>query len=226
MELRIKDLPDSERPREKLYKFGAENLSNVELLAIILRTGNRNENVLSLSLRLLKETCGLDGLFRMSLNELNEIKGIGNAKASELMALIELSRRFRTLKSGNSYKISTPKDAAGLVMEDMRHLKQECLKVIMLTTKNSVIAIKDVSLGSINSSIVCPREIFSEAIKRNSACVIICHNHPSGDPTPSSEDISLTLRIKESGRILGIELIDHIIIGNGSYISLKEKNIV
>jgi DNA repair protein RadC len=224
--LRIMDLPESERPREKLLKYGAETLSNGELLAIILRTGSQKENIINLSNRILKEAGGLNGLLSFSSEEFQELGGIGAAKAAQLLALGEISQRFKSFKSGEEYKISQPKDAADILMETMRHLKQECLKVIMLNTKNIVITIKDVSAGSLNSSIVHPRELFREAIRRSSASIIICHNHPSGDPSPSSEDINLTHRIKECGKLIGIELLDHIIIGDGCYVSLKEKGIL
>lgn len=224
--LRIMDLPESERPREKLLRYGAETLSNGELLAVILRTGNSSENIVNLSNRILKEAGGLNGLLRSSSEEFLGLKGIGEAKASQLLALAEISKRFKSFKSGDEYKISQPRDAAELLMESMRCLKQECLKLIMLNTKNVVIALKDVFVGSLNSSIVHPREVFCEAIKKSSASIIISHNHPSGDPAPSSEDINLTHRIKECGKLIGIELLDHIIIGDGCYVSLKEKGIL
>jgi DNA repair protein RadC len=224
--LRIMDLPENERPREKLLRYGPEILSNGELIAIILRTGNSSENIINLSNRILKEAGGLKGLLTSSGEEFLNLKGIGEAKAAQLLALAEISKRFKSFQSGDQFRISQPKDAAELLMESMRYLKQECLKVVMLNTKNIVITIKDVSMGSLNSSIVHPREVFCEAIKRSSASIIISHNHPSGDPTPSSEDVSLTQRIKESGKLLGIELLDHIIIGNGCYVSLKEKGVL
>lgn len=224
--LRIMDLPENERPREKLLRYGADELSNSELLAIILRTGSNSENILNLCSRILKETGGLNGLMECSADEFMSIKGIGEAKASQLLALAELSKRFKSFKSGDDYKISEPRDAALLVLESMRYLKKEFLKIIMLNTKNIVISIKDVSVGSLNSSIVHPREVFSEAIKKSSASIIICHNHPSGDPTPSGEDISVTKRLKECSVLIGVDLLDHIIIGNGTYISLKEKGML
>lgn len=224
--LKIMDLPENERPREKLLMYGAEVLSNSELLAIILRSGSSSENIINLSSRILKETGGLNGILSCSAEDLLDLKGIGQAKAAQLLALGELLKRFRSFYSGEQYKISQPKDAAEYIMNDMRYLKQEHLKVIMLNTKNIVITVKDVSVGTLNSSIVHPREVFCEAIKKNSASIIICHNHPSGDPAPSSEDINLTNRIKECGKLLGIELLDHIIIGDGIYVSLKEKGIL
>lgn len=224
--IRIIDLPQNERPTERLIRYGAESLSNSELLAIILRTGTANTNILNLCSKILSDTGGLNGLLNSSLNDFISIKGIGQVKASQLLALAEISKRFKGYRAGDDYKITKPKDGADYIMESMRYLKQEILKVIMLNTKNVVIHIKDVSKGSLNSSIVHPREVFSEAVKNSSASIILCHNHPSGDPTPSSEDINITLRIKECGKLMGIELLDHLIIGDGTYVSLKEKGIL
>lgn len=224
--IKIMDLPENERPREKLLRYGADSLSNSELLAIILRSGTKNENVISLCNRIMAQAKGLNGLLNSSAEELMNIQGIKSCKASQLMAICELYKRFKAFKSGDEYKISNPKDAALLVMEDMKELKKEVLKIILLNTKNMVIGIRDVSLGSLNSSIVHPREVFLEAIKNSSASIIVCHNHPSGDPTPSNEDINITMRLKECGKLLGIELLDHVIIGNGIYVSLKEKSIL
>lgn len=189
---KIKDLPKNERPQERLIRYGAEVLSNSELLAVILRTGTKNQNIMMLASSLIKETGGLDQLFNQSIEELTKIKGIGVTKAVQILALSELSKRFKTYKSGNEYKISTPLDVSNLVMEDMKYLKQEKLKILILNTKNIVTYIRDVFIGTLNSSIVHPREIFCEAIKKNGASIIICHNHPSGDPTPSKEDINIT----------------------------------
>lgn len=224
--LTIMDLPENERPRERMFRYGADTLSNAELLAIILRTGTKQENIVTLSNNLIKESGGLNGLLNMSLDEFMNLHGIGRAKAAQLVAISELSKRFRSYRSGDVYKISQPRDAADFVMEDMRNFNVEHLRVIMLNTKNVVISIRDVSVGSLNASIVHPREVFCEAIKKRSASIIICHNHPSGDPTPSSEDISITKRLKECGKIIGIELLDHLIIGDGVFISLKEKGIL
>ncbi|WP_040210710.1 RadC family protein [Clostridium polynesiense] len=224
--LRIIDLPREERPREKLLKYGADKLSNSELLALILRVGSDNENILHLCDRILSYTSGLEGLLTHTPYELMNLKGIKEAKASQLAALAEIAKRMRCIKSNTSEKISKPADAACLVMAEMNILKQEVLKVIMLNTKNYVILMKDIFKGSLNSSIVHPREIFTEALRANSAAIIVCHNHPSGDPEPSKEDINITLRLKECGSIMGIELLDHIIIGGNSYISLKEKGII
>lgn len=156
-----------------------------------------------------------------------QINGIKKAKASRLIALCELTKRINSYRgTAEEIKITEPRIVANILMNEMQNLPQEVLKLIILNTKNVVISIKEVFKGSLNSSIVHPREIFSEALKKNAASIIICHNHPSGDPTPSKEDINITLRIKECGKIIGIELLDHVIIGNGNYASMKEKSII
>ena len=225
--LKIKDIPNLERPREKLLSFGAETLNNSELLSVILGSGIRGDNVLSLSQRVLSEIGGLDNILSTSFKEITSIKGIKNVKGAQILAIAELFNRFNTLKSNKErMKINSPKDISDLLIAEMSKLNQEVLKLIVLNTKNHIIKIKDVFKGSLNSSIVHPREIYCEAIKSSGASIIICHNHPSGDPTPSKEDINITLRIKECGKIIGIELIDHIIVGYKGYISLKEKGII
>lgn len=224
--LKISDIPKNERPQEKLIRQGSSALSNHELLALILRTGTSNENVLGLSMRILQELDGINGLLNTSPEELMKIKGIKEVKATQIMALCELFKRFRSFKAGEEIRISDPKSAAMIVMNEIAHLKQEVLMLMMLNTKNAIISIKEVFKGSLNSSIVHPREIFLEAIKKSAASIIICHNHPSGDPTPSKEDVNITLRVKECGKIVGIDLLDHIIIGGQKFISLKEQGII
>lgn len=223
----IKDIPVEDRPRERLIKYGSEALSNSELLAIILRTGSKSETAIDMATRLLisnKE--GLKFLSTCTIQELSQVKGIGNAKASQIKAAVELGKRLKNYRNDNKIKISSPEDIADLVMEEMRYLKKEHLKVIFLNTKNIVIDMQDLSMGSLNASVVHPREIYSEAIRRSSAAIIICHNHPSGDPTSSQEDINITKRLFEVGKLVGIDLLDHVIIGDGCYISLKEKGIL
>lgn len=225
--LNMKEIPKLERPQEKLMIYGADSLSNSELLALILRTGTSKENVLSLSTRVLKEVKDLNGLLKASSSEFMKIKGIKKAKSSQILALCELFKRFRYSKlEMENLKVTESKVIANYVMEYMMNLNQELLKVIMLNTKNAIIGDRNVFKGTLNSSIVHPREIFLEAIKFSSASIIICHNHPSGDPTPSKEDINITFRLKECRKVLGIELLDHIIIGNYKFISLKEKGII
>ncbi len=225
--LEIKNIPEYERPKEKLLTYGAETLSNSELLSIIIGTGLKSESSVELSNRILNELNDLDGILTAEYNDIISIRGIKSGKASQIMALSELFKRFRTLRAGRkNVKIVSPKDLAELLMGEMSYLNQEVLKVITLSTKNTIIEAKDVFRGSLNNSIVHPREIFKRAISSHSASVIICHNHPSGDPTPSREDINITLRIKECGKIIGIPLIDHIIIGNNKFVSLKEKGLI
>lgn len=223
----IKDLPEEERPREKLYKDGVKKLSNSELLAIIIRTGNKENTAVELSQRILAiGKKGLKFLADSSLEELTSIDGVGKCKAAQILAAVELGRRVSASMGEVKRKISTPLDISNLVMEEMRYLKKEYFKIIMLDTKNHVIAIENISVGSLNSSIVHPREVFKDAIKRSSASIILVHNHPSGDPTPSNEDIKITKRLVEGGKILGIEVLDHIIIGDGVYLSFKEKQLI
>lgn len=224
--LTIKDIPVEDRPRERLIKYGTEALSNAELLAIIIRTGTKSDNAINIANRILGSKEGLNFLSNSTLQELGNIKGIGIAKAAQIKAAVELGRRLKVYRIDNKLKISSPKDAAEIVMEDMRHLKKEHLRVIFLNTKNVVIDISDLSIGSLNASVVHPREIFSEAIRKSSASIIACHNHPSGDPTQSQEDVNITKRLYEVGKIVGIDLLDHIIIGDNCYVSLKEKGIL
>ncbi len=212
-----------ETPEEKLTKFGADYLSNDELLAILMGTAKKSDRIL-ISNKLLNYFDGLDGIFNATLEEIKGL-GIKNAKASQIIAVAELNRRMSSIHgSKKEMKITCPSDFADMVMNEMKNLDQEILKVVFLNTKNIVIGSKDVFKGSLNNSIVHPREIFKPAINKSSASIIICHNHPSGDPTPSREDINITARIKECGNILGIKLLDHIIIGNNKFVSLKDRS--
>ena len=225
--LKMSQIPSEERPQERLMKYGAETLSNAELLALILRTGTQKENVICLSNRILHEIKDLNGLMTVTPSELMKIKGVKEAKTAQLLAVCELFKRFKYLKATmKELKVTSPKLVADYVMGDMINFNQEVLRLLMLNSKNVIIGQKDVFKGTLNSSIVHPREIFLEAIKKSSASIIICHNHPSGDPTPSKEDINITLRLKECGKVLGIDFLDHIIIGNNKFVSLKEKGII
>ncbi|NCU16931.1 JAB domain-containing protein [Bacillus sp. P1(2020)] len=222
-QLLIKDFPKDERPRERFIKHGPESLSNQELLAILLRTGTKAESVLQLAQRLIKEFEGLRMLKDATLEELTKIKGIGEAKAIQILAAVELGRRINSLSNEERYSIRSPEDGANYVMEEMRFLNQEHFVCLYLNTKNQVIHKQTVFIGSLNASIVHPREVFREAFRRSAASIICIHNHPSGDPTPSREDIEVTRRLKECGRMIGIEILDHIIIGDKRFVSLKEK---
>lgn len=225
----IKDLPKEERPRERLERYGAQVLSDAELLALLIRTGTPAESALVLAQRILKGDGAKSGLAFVadsSIEELSRIKGIGLAKSVQIKAAVELGRRISSYTGQNPTVINTPVDVKNLLMEEMRFLEKEHFKVILLNIKNHVISVEDISVGSLNSSIVHPREVFKPAIRRSSASMILVHNHPSGDPTPSREDIEITRRLIEAGKILGIEVVDHVIIGNGIYISLREKGII
>lgn len=225
--VRISDIPEMERPVEKLITYGADTLSNPELLSIILRCGVRGENVINLSQRILCDLEGLNGLLDVSYSDLISIKGVKKVKGAQLLALVEIVKRINNLKSSKIQKtIDSPKVLKNMLINEMSLLKQEVLKLIILDTKNKIIKVKDVFKGTLNSSIVHPREIFCEAVKFCGANIIICHNHPSGDCTPSQEDINITLRIKECGKFMGINLLDHIIVGKNNIISLKEKGII
>ncbi|WP_307513736.1 MULTISPECIES: RadC family protein [Bacillaceae] len=221
--LMIRDFPQDERPRERMIQSGAASLSNQELLAILLRTGTKSESVLQLSNRLLNQFDGLNLLKDASLEEITKTKGIGLAKAVQIMAAVEFGRRISNLAFDDRYSIRSPEDGANYVMNDMRFLAQEHFVCLYLNTKNQVLHKQTIFIGSLNASIVHPREVFKEAFRRSAASIICIHNHPSGDPTPSREDIEVTKRLVECGRIIGIDILDHLIIGEKKFISLKEK---
>lgn len=224
--LMIRDFPQDSRPRERMISDGARALSNQELLAILLRTGTKHESVVDLAYRVLKNFEGLRMLRDASLEELMSMKGIGEAKAVQIQAALELGKRIERLRYDDRYVIRSPEDGAKYVMEDMRFLSQEHFVCLYLNTKNQVLNKQTIFIGSLNASIVHPREVFKEAFRRSAASIICVHNHPSGDPTPSREDIEVTKRLVECGKIIGIDLLDHLIIGDKKFISLKEKGYV
>lgn len=223
----IKELPMTERPREKLYINGAEALSNEELIAIIIRTGNKNDSAIDLARKILsRDNRGLISLRDTTLQELMEIKGVGECKAAQILAAIELGKRINYKDALNKVKINEPTTIANLYMDEMRYLQKEHFKVLLLDTKNQIIVTEEISVGTLNASIVHPRDVFKVAIKRNANSIILIHNHPSGDPTPSNEDINITNRLIDGGNLIGIKVLDHIIIGDNRYISFKEKNLI
>ena len=227
--LTIKDFPVGEQPTERLLEHGAQNLTDAELIAVIIRTGNRKETAIDLSQKLLKGANGLYGLrflLEASNEELSKTKGIGPVKIAQIKAALEIGKRLFTIKETEPNTIKSPEDVAYLLMNEMRYLDKEHFKAVLLNTKNHVLSIEDISVGNLNASIVHPREVFKTAIRRSSGSVILVHNHPSGDPTPSKEDINVTKRIVESGELLGIPVLDHIIIGDGTFTSLKGKNLI
>ncbi|NKZ31903.1 DNA repair protein RadC [Ureibacillus thermosphaericus] len=222
----IRDLHIDDRPRERLIKQGPQSLSNQELIAILLRTGTKQESVLSLANRVLNYFEKLHELKHATLEEIVSIKGIGQAKAVQLLAAIELGRRLSQKQMDSRFTIRSPKDAASFLMPEIGSLQQEHFVALYLNVKNQVIHKQTIFIGSLNSSIVHPREIFKEAVKRSAASIICAHNHPSGNATPSPEDIEVTKRLQEAGFIIGIELIDHVIIGDHQYVSLKEQGYI
>lgn len=222
---RIKDLDVGDRPRERLAALGAKALSNAELLAILIRTGLEGMNAVQVSQRLIGQSGGLSGLQRMSYTVLKAQRGIGPAKAAQIKAAIELGRRFSAAAPEERIKIQSPEDAAAQLLYEMGALEREHLRVLLLDTRNQLIRTVEVYRGSLNSSFIRVGEIFREAVREQAAAIILAHNHPSGDPTPSPEDVAVTRTVIEAGKILDIEVLDHIILGQGRFVSLKARNL-
>ncbi len=222
---RIKDLEQGERPRERLAMLGPEALSDSELLAILLRTGLRGMNAVQLARNLLLDSGGLTGLHSKSFGELCQMRGIGAAKAAQLKAAIELGRRLATVRPEERPKIQSPEDAAAQVLYEMGALEEERLRVLLLNTRNELMRIAEVYRGSLNSSLIRVGELFREAIRENAAAIIVVHNHPSGDPTPSPEDVAVTRAIVEAGKTMDIEVLDHLVIGKNRFVSLKARGL-
>lgn len=222
---RITDLDEEERPRERLAKHGPQTLSNSELLAILLRVGVKGENAVQMGNRILKDLGGLQGIHRAAYDDVCQQHGIGPAKAAQIKAAIELGRRLSVESPEDRPSIHSPADAAALLQYEMGSLEQEELRVILLDIRNRVDKIMTVYKGSLNSSFVRVGELFKTAIRSNAAAVIIVHNHPSGDPTPSPDDIALTRAAVQAGKLLDLEVLDHLIVGRGGYVSLKERGL-
>lgn len=222
----ISKIPKDERPREKLLKHGSSTLTNSELLAIILGVGSKKDSAITLSQKILySNNKGLLNIVEANAETLKKFNGINDAKASKILAIAELSKRISCEKVDKT-KITSPQNISALLIEEMRYLKKEVFKVVLLDTKNNVIAISDVSIGCLDSTVVHPREVFIEAIKNSSAAIILVHNHPSGEVEPSNEDKNITNRIVECGKIIGIRVLDHIIIGDGNFLSFKEHGYI
>jgi DNA repair protein RadC len=221
----IKELPVEMRPREKLLSQGEEHLSDPELLAILLGSGTRTLSAIELAQQLLNRHEGLRLFKNMSFEELRDINGIGIDKAARIKAAAELASRL-SFSISQRPQITSPEHVKELVMEEMRFYDREHFKCLYLNRKNQVLGLETVSVGGLASSLVHPREVFKPAVKRSAAAVILIHNHPSGDPTPSAEDVNITKRLVESGKLLGIDVLDHIIIGDGRYVSLKSSNAI
>ncbi|MDO4432171.1 MAG: DNA repair protein RadC [Aerococcaceae bacterium] len=219
----IQEVPRESQPRERLMTYGEKALSNHELLAILLRTGTKDENVLQLSMKLLQTFDSLSELKQASLEELQAIKGIGPTKASELKAAIEFGMRVCQCSVPKFGVMTSTEEAGKWLMNEMANLHQEHLVVLFLNTKNEIIKKRTIFIGTVNSSVAHPREIFKEAVKYPTARMIIAHNHPSGDTEPSQSDIVFTKRMISCGEMMGIELLDHLIIGQDRYLSMREK---
>lgn len=222
---RITDMATSERPRERLARLGPEALTNAELVAILLRSGVPGLNALQLAQRVLMESGGLTGLHRVSFDELRRYRGLGPAKAAQLKAAVEMGRRLAVATPEERPVIQSPEDAAGLVLYEMGALEREQLRVLILDTRNRLVRTREVYRGSLNSSWIRIGEVFRDAVRLNAAAVIIAHNHPSRDPTPSPEDVAVTKAMVEAGKLLDIEVLDHLVVGQGRYVSMKTKGL-
>jgi len=221
----IRDLPVDERPRERLVHAGEGALSMAELLAIILGTGVGGESALALATRLISRYGGLPGLARASFTELRAEKGLGLAKTSQLKAALELGRRMLMIAPEDRFVVRSPSDVAQLLMAEMSHLEQEHFRVLYLDTRNRLLGSETVYVGSLNASHIRVSEVFREAVKRNCASIIVVHNHPSGDPTPSPEDVEVTRQLVAAGNLLDIEVLDHLVIGQQRFVSLRERGL-
>ena len=225
----MKEMACEERPYERCERFGASNLTDSELLAVLLRTGTRGENALQLADKILHPVFSQKGVLNLhqwTYEQLMQIKGIGKVKAIQILCLAELSRRLAKATAQEGLNFSNPASIARYYMEDLRHANQEQMKLLLLNTKSRLIGETDISKGTVNSAVNSPRELFVEALQKNAVSIVLLHNHPSGDPTPSKEDVLITRRIQEAGRLIGVELLDHIVIGDNCYVSLREKGLV
>ncbi len=226
---KMKEMPVQERPYEKCQSKGPESLSDAELLSVILRTGTRGISALELSRAILYADSKTDGILNIhhwNLQQLTGIKGVGTVKGIQVLCISELAKRLAKASAAQGVSFQNPTTIAKYYMEEMRHCKQEELKLLMLNSKARLIGESNVSKGTVNASLITPRELFVEALQKGAVSIILLHNHPSGDPTPSKEDILITKRIKQAGNLIGIELLDHIIIGNNCYISFCEEEIL
>lgn len=224
----MKEIPSMERPYEKCERRGAENLSDAELLAVLLRTGTKGENALKLAERILYHAgeCGILSIHQFDRERLMRMKGIGRVKAIQISCISELAKRLAKASAEEFLSFKNPDSIAKYYMEDLRHEKQEHMKLLMLNSKAKLIGETVVSKGTVNASLITPRELFIEALQKNAVSIVILHNHPSGDPAPSREDKLITRRIQEAGALIGIELLDHIIIGNNCYISFRREGML
>lgn len=221
----IHELPETLRPRERMSYAGPSALSNAELLAILLRVGGRGENAIRMAERLLVHFGGLVGLARANFEELCQVHNVGPAKAAEIQATMEIAKRLKAAAPDERPIIKTPADVANLLELEMSLLEQEHLRIVLLDTKHRIMRIVTLYVGSLNTALVRVAEIFRDPIRVNCASIVLVHNHPSGDPTPSPEDVAITKMINDAGRLLDIEVLDHLIIGRNGFVSLKERGL-
>jgi DNA repair protein RadC len=222
---RITDLEATDRPRERLAALGPQALSNAELIAILLRVGVPGENAVQVGQRLLQKFGGISGLHRAPFTELCQQHGIAEAKAAQIKAAIELGRRLTLEAPEERPAINSPADAAALVQYEMSALEQEHLRALLLDRRNRVLEVVEIYRGSVSSSQVRIGEVFKEAVRKNASALIVVHNHPSGDPTPSPDDVAVTRAIVQAGKLLDVDVLDHLVIGQGRWVSLKERGL-
>ena len=222
----IRELPRGERPRERLREYGPRHLNNSELIAILLRTGMQGENVLALASRLLSRFNGLAGLGKAGFFELCSQKGVSEAKACQLLAALELGKRLVSLAPEERTPLNSPEDVANLVSAEMSSLDQEHLRVLLLNTRHELLSIQEIYAGNVNSAVVRVAEVFRPAVRDNAPAIIVVHNHPSGDPAPSDDDVRVTKDLVDAGKLLGVEVLDHLVIGSGNrFVSLNQKRL-
>ena len=222
----VRELPPEERPRERLAKLGAEALRDAELLAVLFRTGTREMGAVALADKVIHHFGDLRALARASIEELQQVKGLGAVKAVEIKAALELGKRLSNHNAAERPRISSAGDVARLLMVDYKDKEVEEFKALLLNTKNEVLKVIPISSGVLDATLALPRDVFRQAVREGATAVIVCHNHPSGDPEPSRDDISLTQRLAEAAEILGIRLLDHVVFGDGRHVSLKERNLM
>ena len=221
----IRDMPEGERPRERLAQYGADTLSNAELIAILLRTGMKGESVVNMSNRLLSQFNGLEKMGRASHGELCSMHGISEAKACQILAAFELGRRLTSLSPDDRAVINSPRDVYNLLSADMGYRDQEHLRVLLVSTNSEVVGTHEIYKGTVNSAAVRVAEVLRPAIRENCPSIIVVHNHPSGDPSPSGPDIMITRQIKQAAEMMDIELLDHIVIGGRTFVSMKDRGL-
>jgi DNA repair protein RadC len=224
--LRIADLPEEARPRERLERSGPESLTNAELLAILFRTGTPKRNAVQVAEEVFRDMGGLAGVATASLDELSRVQGVGRVKAIEVKAAVELAKRLAATSDEAKPLIRGPADVAKLVALDLRYQTQEHLWALLLDSRNRVTQIRKITAGTLTESLIHPREVFKEAVRFSAAALVLVHNHPSGDPEPSPQDIAVTKRMLEAGKLMGIDLLDHVIIGDGRWTSLKDRGLM